>query len=150
MGRRQDAFVQSSGQWTLTLIGNASPVGAVHSPRPGCFFWNQVANELWISEAVGKNNWVFVTSSLPPSPGVSLQFDNFLVTSNGQTLFTLSNTPDDDSKVKMYINGHLMQNGTHFAVVGTAITFIPASAGFTLELVNEFGVADRVEFEYFI
>lgn len=150
MGRRKDAFVQSSGQWTLTLIGDSNPAGVIHSPRPGCLFWDQVANDLYISEATGKNDWVLASTGAPPGPGVSFTMDSFDVTINGQTSFTLSNTPSDDTKVVMYINGHRMLNGTHFTVSSTAVTFVPGAAGFQLELLNEFGVPDRVEFEYFI
>jgi hypothetical protein len=78
------------------------------------------------------------------------KLDSFEVTTNGQTSFTLTETPADDSSVAMLINHAQMTTGVHFTRSGKIITFIPAAAGFTLETVNEFGQPDNVDFYYSI
>lgn len=69
-------------------------------------------------------------------------------TGDGQTAFTLTFTPVDGTKVRMTINGAEMRNGSDFTVSGTAVTFDDVTAGFALELSNEFGDPDRIIFEY--
>lgn len=149
MGRRQDSFVQSTGQYALTMIGDASPVAVVSAPKAGVFFWDQVNNNLYLSEAKGKNNWAWVASAGSVSPSALLQHDYFDATTN-QTAFTLSQLPADDSKVIMTVNGVELRNGTHYTVSGTSVTFLPLAAGFAMEASNEFLQPDRIRFEYFV
>lgn len=75
-------------------------------------------------------------------------YDAQVCTSNGQTVFNLVQTPLDGSKVTMTINGEEFTNGTYYTVVGNVLTFNAVAAGFTLEVSNEFGVPDRLVFEY--
>lgn len=49
--------------------------------------------------------------------------ESLAVTVNGQTAFTLSQTPQDDSAVEMYVNGFKQEFGTDYTVSGTSVTF---------------------------
>ncbi|MBV9986381.1 MAG: hypothetical protein JO301_01770 [Chitinophagaceae bacterium] len=60
-----------------------------------------------------------------------------------QTVFTLSQTPSVNSKVKMYINGIRISN-TAYSVSGTALTYSAVNNGsYTIS------VGDRVQFDFF-
>ncbi len=68
--------------------------------------------------------------------------DEFAATA-GQTVFTLTQTKSANSKVKMFINGVRISN-TAYALVGTTLTYTPASnASYTLTL------NDRIQFDYY-
>ena len=86
-------------------------------------------------------------------PSVS-QFDrseSFLVTILNQTSFTLTDAPVNPSTSSaMYINGCKMTYGDHYTIAGKVVTFYPITAGFQLEVVNEFGQADRVIVFYMV
>ena len=75
--------------------------------------------------------------------------ESFDVASLGQTVFTLSATPTNPTKATMTINGVQQTNGEHFTISGNIATFNPATAGFTLEVSNEFSQPDRVVVNYF-
>jgi hypothetical protein len=87
---------------------------------------------------------------LPPSftPAAYNNCDQFDVTVNGQTSFTLVGTPPNPSTSTMLINGVTQTYGPHFDISGNVATFYPGNAGFTLETVNEFGQPDKVIFYY--
>ena len=68
--------------------------------------------------------------------------DEFAATA-GQTVFTLTQTKSANSKVKMFINGVRISN-TAYALVGTTLTYTPASnASYALTL------NDRIQFDYY-
>lgn len=71
-----------------------------------------------------------------------IQTDKFVVTSNGQTNFTLTETPVDVSDVKMVVNGSTQRHGSSddFVVSGTLVTWL--NNDFTL------AIGDTVEFSY--
>lgn len=75
-------------------------------------------------------------------------YETQVCTSNGQTVFSLSETPQESGKVRMSVNGEEIGNGVYFAVVGTTVTFDEVTAGFSLEIVNEFGIPDQIIFQY--
>ena len=68
--------------------------------------------------------------------------DEFAATA-GQTVFTLTQTKSANSKLKMFINGVRISN-TAYALVGTTLTYTPASnASYALTL------NDRIQFDYY-
>jgi hypothetical protein len=68
--------------------------------------------------------------------------DEFSATA-GQTVFTLTQTKSANSKLKMFINGVRISN-TAYALVGTTLTYTPASnASYALTL------NDRIQFDYY-
>lgn len=71
-----------------------------------------------------------------------IQTDKFVVTLNGQTNFTLTETPVDVADVKMVVNGSTQRFGSSddFVVSATLVTWLN----------NEFTLAigDNVEFSY--
>jgi hypothetical protein len=87
---------------------------------------------------------------VPPNftPSVYNNVDPFDVVVNGQTTFTLLNTPITPSTSRMVVNGVDQTYAEHFTISGNIATFIPAQAGFNLEAVNEFGQPDKVVFHY--
>lgn len=82
------------------------------------------------------------------SPDAFNYYETQLVVSLNQTVFSLSNSPASPTKVSMQVNGQSMTNGVHFSVSGSTVTFNPATAGFILEVSNEFGQPDQVVFQY--
>jgi hypothetical protein len=60
-----------------------------------------------------------------------------------QTIFTLSQTPSVNSKVKMYVNGIRISN-TAYSVSGTTLTYDPVNNGsYTLN------TSDRIQFDFY-
>lgn len=68
--------------------------------------------------------------------------DEFTATA-AQSVFTLSQPPGPNSKVKMYINGIRISN-TAYTVSGTVLTYLSANNGSYLLSVN-----DRIQFDYY-
>ncbi|WP_372753557.1 beta strand repeat-containing protein [Mariniflexile sp.] len=68
--------------------------------------------------------------------------DEFLLTGT-QSIFTLSQTPSSNSKVKMYVNGIRISN-TAYSVSGATLTYVPANNGG-----NDLGVNDRIQFDFY-
>ena len=91
-----------------------------------------------------------ISSSTGQSPDSFNRYEDYLVTSNGQTAFTLNEFPESPSKVNMQVNGQEMTNGIHFTVVGKNVTFDPVATQFDLEVSNEFGVPDLIIFKYVV
>ena len=58
--------------------------------------------------------------------------DEFTVTSNGQTTFTLSQTPDTQGPFVLLVNSAAYAEGTDFTVVGTLVTWLDTD--FTLQI----------------
>ena len=68
--------------------------------------------------------------------------DEFTATGS-QTIFTLSNTPGVNSKVKMYINGIRISN-TAYSISGTSLTYDSTKNGnYTIS------VGDRIQFDFY-
>lgn len=64
-------------------------------------------------------------------------FENSLtVTSNGQTVFTLTSAPSDNSTFNLFLNGQRRFRGTDYTQSGTALTWLDP-AGLTLTTTDE-------------
>lgn len=65
--------------------------------------------------------------------------DPITITTNGQTVMTLSQTPKDDNDVELRINTASYFAGKHFTVSGTTLTWTSTSAtgGFDLETTDD-------------
>ncbi len=68
--------------------------------------------------------------------------DEFTSTAS-QTIFSLTQTPSGNSKVKMYINGLRISN-TAYTIAGTTLTYIPANNGSYV-----LTASDRIQFDYY-
>ncbi len=62
---------------------------------------------------------------------------------DGATQFTLTQTPSNNSKVKMFINGVRISN-TAYSLSGNIVTYVPANNGLLALLAT-----DRLQFDYF-
>lgn len=51
-----------------------------------------------------------------------LNVDVLTVGVDGQTVFTLADTPNDITAVQLFVNGQKLNYGTHFGIVGTTLT----------------------------
>lgn len=133
---------------SLTFLGNGSPAGIVYAPKSGVFYWDKVAHNLYISEAIGKSSWKLTVAG---AASVNNRKETFIVTSDGQTTFILSDPPADATKSHMSVNGiELSQYGYHFSISGTVTTFNSSNCGYELETVNQFGNPDYVVVSYSI
>jgi hypothetical protein len=68
------------------------------------------------------------SSDIPP---VSQKQETLAVTSNGQTIFTLSQRPLDPMAVVLYLNGVKLRYGTEYTVGGpsnTTVTYVPSGS----------------------
>ena len=63
--------------------------------------------------------------------------------SDGQTRFTLSHRPSEDSNLKMFINGIRISNSA-YNVSGNSVTYLPANNGS-----NNLRSGDRIQFDYY-
>jgi hypothetical protein len=79
--------------------------------------------------------------STGPSP-VREVADEFTATA-AQSVFTLTQTPGTNSKVKMFINGIRISN-TAYTISGAVLTYIPANNGAYALSAN-----DRIQFDYY-
>jgi hypothetical protein len=80
-----------------------------------------------------------VTASLSATPGrvdvaitggsgtTLFQIQETLPTTNGQTLFTLSETPQDSAAVEMFVNGIKQDYGTDYTASGATVTYTGVS-----------------------
>ena len=58
------------------------------------------------------------------------------VTVNGQTAFTLSLAPDDDTAVEMFLNGTKLEHGVSYTSVGTSLTYSGIAPLVTTDIVE--------------
>ena len=99
---------------------------------------NTTAGQVLTTNASGVASWVTPTVAAP----VIEVADEFTATAS-QTIFTLTQPPSANSKVKMYVNGIRISN-TAYSVSGSTLTYVPANnGGYTITL------SDRVQFDYF-
>jgi len=71
------------------------------------------------------------------------EFSDEFLSDPGQTVFELSNTPHENSKVKLFINGIRISN-TAYSLVGSTVTYHPENNG-SFDLTD----GDRIQFDYF-
>ena len=83
-----------------------------------------------------------------PSPAAFNAVDIFDTTVLNQTVFVLTGTPLIPSNTLMTVNGVEINNGTHFTILGSVVTFKPLVAGYQLEVLNEFGQPDKIIIKY--
>ena len=104
------------------------------------------------SGTAGTNGTNGVNSTVPGPTGatgltgattvVAEVSDEFTATA-AQTAFTLTQTPETNSIVKMYINGvRVLKNA--YSNIGTALTYVPANNGSYVLVAG-----DRINFEYY-
>ena len=97
---------------------------------------NSTAGEVLITDASGVANWGSAAATVR-------EVADETSATNSQTSFTLTKTPSENSKVKMYINGIRISN-TAYSVSGATLTYIEANNGsYALT------ASDRVQFDYF-
>ncbi|HMC00007.1 MAG TPA: hypothetical protein VKN14_03110, partial [Flavobacteriaceae bacterium] len=68
--------------------------------------------------------------------GTSQIQETIAVTINGQTSFTLSETPYSTSLVEMFVNGIKQQNGIVYTVSGTTVTYAGTVTLLTTDIVE--------------
>ncbi len=68
--------------------------------------------------------------------------ETLAVNSNGQTAFTLSDTPIQDIGVQMYLNGIKLRRGTDYSSTGTSVTYSGSPALITTDIVEFWYLVD--------
>lgn len=91
------------------------------------------AADSFLKRNPSNNGWEFTTLS-----NVGVNQAQVVVTSNGQTSFTLPSTPISNISVQMFLNGQKMSYGSEYTVSGTTVTYSGLSVVTT----------DYVEFYY--
>ena len=75
--------------------------------------------------------------------------EEFDVSFNGQTNFTLADTPNDpETSSQFLVNTAQMVYGAGYTISGATAIFDPVAAGFTLESNNEFSRPDKIVVNY--
>lgn len=148
MAKKPYARSQSYRQ-AVFILGTSSPVGSVRAPKIGTFFWDEVAQNLYVSKGTGVSDWDLVAQAASSSPTAFDKVDSFDVTSDGQTVFALTNTPANPSASEVTVNGLKLIYTAHYTISGTTLTLNLSGMGFQTELSNEFGEPDRVIAKYF-
>lgn len=70
-----------------------------------------------------------------PTPIVPITIETLVVTSDGQTVFALLNTPVNPTEALVFINGQYMTEGVSFSITGSTLTM--SLTGFALETVDQ-------------
>lgn len=78
---------------------------------------------------------------LAEGTSVQQEQESFTATSNGQTSFTLSQTPADVTAVQMFVNRLKQEYAVDYTIVGTAVTY---SGSYTIQ------IGDTIEFWYIV
>ena len=121
------------GDTNITNVGTSGTItaGAITIPNT-----DGTANQVLETDGSGILSWI------TPFSGVTEVTDEFTATAS-QTIFTLTQTPPSNSKVKMFVNGVRISN-TAYSWSGTTLTYVPVNnSGYSL--IN----TDRVQFDYF-
>ncbi|MFV8344394.1 hypothetical protein, partial [Flavobacterium sp. XS2P39] len=84
---------------------------------------------------------IIISAGTLSSSGITEVADEYTYVSG--TTFTLTQTPSEKSKVKMYVNGIRISNSA-YSVIGTTLTYVSANNGAYALSVN-----DRIQFDYF-
>ena len=126
---------------SLTVSGsNAFTAGGTSYPTTT----GSVGQVLTISSA-GTASWTSSTGTSVRDVTDETGVAGFAAATAGQTSFTLSQLPNANSKVKMYINGVRISNSAYSVNYTTkVVTYTPASNG-TYAII----VGDRIQFDYF-
>jgi trimeric autotransporter adhesin len=102
---------------------------AITSPAAGLIVYDNTLNELQMYNGTA---WGTIVREAA---------DEFTAAA-AQTVFTLTQTPSPNSKVKMYINGIRISN-TAYSTTGTALTYVPANNGAYVLVAG-----DRIQMDY--
>ena len=95
--------------------------------------------------AAGSATWTATTGTSVRDVVDETGVAGFTAAANGATTFTLSQIPNANSKVKMYINGIRISNGAYSVNYTTkVVTYTPANNGSYTIIVG-----DRIQFDYF-
>jgi len=94
---------------------------------------SQVDNDSTVVGATVKDALETLESSIP----VMVE-DVLTVSSDGQTAFTLSDTPSGDESFKLYLNGQLAERSVDYTRAGTALTWINGGSLGPLETTDYF------------
>jgi hypothetical protein len=95
--------------------------------------------------AAGSATWTATTGTSVRDVVDETGVAGFTAATAGQTSFTLSQLPNANSKVKMYINGVRISNNAYSVNYSTkVVTYTPANNG-TYAII----VGDRIQFDYF-
>ena len=121
------------GDTNITNVGTSGTItaGAITIPNT-----DGTANQVLETDGSGILSWI------TPFSGVTEVTDEFTATAS-QTIFTLTQTPPSNSKVKMFVNGVRISN-TAYSWSGTTLTYVPVNNSGN-SLIN----TDRVQFDYF-
>jgi hypothetical protein len=141
-------LTEASGTWTLSFFvlvnGIETPFDFTGHPKVGQKFdfrWCEVVQLADSSPTTivyaGEGIDEFDPSS--PTNHIHIQ-ETFTITTNGQTVFSLTQTPKDTANVIFFVNGIAYNITIDYTVVGTTLTWL--NVDFTLQ------TSDRVTAEY--
>ena len=146
----------TAGVSNATAIGKGAIAGASNSVQLGDTNVTNVktsgtltAGTVTYPNTHGTNGQVLTTSGsgtltwTTSSSALVREVANEFTATIGQTVFTLTQTPSVNSKVKMYINGVRISN-TAYSISGTTVTYVPANNGN-----NALSSGDRIQFDYY-
>jgi hypothetical protein len=103
------------------------------------------AGQVLTISAGGSATWTSSTGTSVRDVVDETGLSGFAAAISGQTIFTLSQLPNVNSKVKMYINGVRITNNAYSVNYSTKdVTYIPANNGFYAIIGG-----DRIQFDYF-
>ena len=137
----------TSGTWNATTIAVANGgTGATSLTANGVLIGNATSAVTTVAPSTNGNVLTSNgTSWISSTPSVSLirEVANEFSATTSQTLFTLTQTPSVNSKVKMYINGVRISNSA-YSVSGATLTYNATNNGaYTLT------ASDRIQFDYY-
>jgi hypothetical protein len=137
----------TSGTWNATTIAVANGgTGATSLTANGVLIGNATSAVTTVAPSTNGNVLTSNgTSWISSTPSVSLirEVANEFSATTSQTLFTLTQTPSVNSKVKMYINGVRISNSA-YSVSGATLTYNATNNGaYTLTAI------DRIQFDYY-
>lgn len=131
--------VLNSGGFTfqdghVDWFGSGSPEGVVTAPPGSTYKDTNDPSTYYLKETgTGNTGWV----ALAKATNIPVAVEDVLpVTINGQTVFTLSNTPISSAAFQLFLNGQLRRNGIDYTQVGTTLTWLDP-AGLTLLTTDE-------------
>jgi hypothetical protein len=135
-----DADKPVSSSTTTALNSKASLVSPTFTGTP-----TMPTGTIAVTQTAGNNTTQIATTAFVKTAiaaAVNDADDEFSATAS-QTVFTITQTPAVNSKVRMYING-IKISLTAFQVVGTQVTYNPANNGGT-----QLASGSRIQFEYY-
>ena len=137
----------TSGTWNGTTIAVANGgTGVTTLTSNGVLIGNGTSAITTVVPSTNGNvltsngtNWVSST----PSVTLIREVANEFIATNAQTIFTLTQTPSLNSKVKMFINGVRISN-TAYSLSATTLTYNATNNG-----AYSLTAGDRIQFDYY-